>query len=152
MKDACRDDNAFAIMNGVGQDVRLAIRSLRATPVVTAVAILSLALGIGANTTIFSLVNSLLLRTLPVLEPQQLVTVSNVNPGAIGDREIWTFATWQQIQQRSHLFGGALAWSAKPFNLAQRGEMQPVDGLFANGDFFAVLGVPALIGRTFTAA
>ncbi len=57
-------------------DLRLAVRALRATPIVTAVAILSLALGIGANTAIFSLVNSLLLRSLPVANPQRLVTVS----------------------------------------------------------------------------
>jgi putative ABC transport system permease protein len=150
-KDACRDMRPFFIINGLGQDVRLAFRSLRATPVVTAVAILSLSFGIGANTAIFSLVNSLFLRTLPVSEPERLVTVSTANPGALGDREKWTFATWEQIQQRSHVVDGALAWSAPPFNLAQGGEVQPVDGLFASGDFFATLGVPALIGRTFTA-
>jgi predicted permease len=152
MKDACRDQRALSFSNGVGLDVRLAFRSLRAAPVVTAVAILSLALGIGANTAIFSLVNGLLLRTLPVVEPQRLAIPSAGPAAARGFSQPWTFAMWEQIRQRPQLFDGALAWSAAAFNLADGGEMQPVDGLYVSGDFFTTLGVPALAGRTLTAA
>jgi putative ABC transport system permease protein len=152
MKDACRDQRALSFVNGVGQDVRLACRSLRAAPVVSAVAILSLALGIGANTAIFSLVNSLLLRTLPVVEPHRLAIPSSGPAAARGVSQPWTFAMWDQIRQRPQMFDGALAWSVVPFNLADGGEMQPVDGLYTSGDFFTTLGVPALVGRTFTAA
>jgi putative ABC transport system permease protein len=151
VKEACRDGNVFSMMNGVGQEVRVALRSLRATPVVTAVAILSLALGIGANTAIFSLVNSLVLRTLPVVEPQQLAIVSSESRVARGVRDTWSFATWEQLRRRSGVFGGALAWSAEPLSVANGEDTQPVDGLFTSGDFFATLGVPALLGRTFTA-
>src|SRR5260370_9355529 len=99
--------------------LRLAIRSLRATPIVSIVAALSLALGIGANTSIFSLVNSLLLRELPVKQPQQLAIVSDVQgPGAFLGAPSWTYAIWQQIRQRARLFDGALASSTGRFNLA----------------------------------
>jgi putative ABC transport system permease protein len=139
------------------QDLRLAVRALRTTPIVTAVAILSLALGIGANTAIFSLVNSLLLRTLPIVEPQRLVAISSGTAISQGNTPAWTYAVWDQIRQRTQMFDGALAWSqglgsTTRFNLAQGGETEPVEGLFANGDFFTTLGVTALLGRTFTAA
>jgi putative ABC transport system permease protein len=130
-------------------DVRLAIRSLRSTPVVSLVAVLSLALGIGANTAIFSLVNSLLLRTLPVADPGQLVVVNDAGVTSPGIQS-WTFAIWDNIRQRSTPFDGAFAWSSQRFNLAKAGEQQPVDGMYVTGAYFATLGVPALIGRTIT--
>ena len=107
-------------------DIRLAFRSLRATPVVTAVAVLSLALGIGANTAIFSLVNSLLLRALPVTEPAQLALVTDDQGLGISS---WTNPIWDQIRSRRYLFGGAFAWSTSRFNLASGGETQYVDGI-----------------------
>src|SRR4029079_9250595 len=130
------------------QDLRLAVRALRATPVVSIVAALSLALGIGANTAIFSLVNSLLLRTLPVAEPSRLVVV-NDSPTASGFNS-WTYAIWDNIRQRSQAFDGAFAFGAPRFNLAQGGEQQLVDGLYVSGQYFSTLGVPALVGRTIT--
>ena len=90
------------------QDLRLAVRALRATPIVTAVAVLSLALGIGANTAIFSLVNSLILRSLPVADPQRLVILSGRNSGA---RPAFSYATFDQIRQHGQGFDGALAYS-----------------------------------------
>src|SRR5882724_1255304 len=127
-------------------DLRLAVRSLLATPVVSAVAALSLALGIGANTAIFSLVNSLLLRALPVKEPAQLALVTDD-----ADRGItsWTNPIWEQIRDRRDLFDAAFAWSTSRFNLAAGGETQFVDGIWASGGLFDALGVPAMLGRTF---
>src|SRR5436190_14934026 len=135
-------------------DLRLAFRSLKSTPVVSAVAILSLALGIGANTAIFSIVNSLLLRSLPVADPSRLALVTSVN-GTELSGDSWTYAIWDNLRQRSqggNVFEGAFAWSSTRFNLAQGGETRPVDGVYVSGDYFGVLGVPALIGRTLTAA
>jgi predicted permease len=126
-------------------DFRDAFRALRATPVVTLVAILSLALGIGANTAIFSIVNSLMLRTLPVASPGRLVLV-NTGPEA---GTSWTNPIWEQIRDRPQAFDGALAWSSTRFNLAQGGETEFVDGVWASGGYFDVLGVTPLIGRTF---
>jgi putative ABC transport system permease protein len=130
-------------------DLRDAFRALKATPIVTVVAILSLALGIGANTAIFSILDTLMLRSLPVREPQQL--------GLLGDGDgrrntSWTNPIWEQVRDRQALFDGAFAWSGTRFNLAQGGPTELVDGMWASGGLFEVLGVPAILGRTFTAA
>jgi putative ABC transport system permease protein len=132
------------------QDLRLAIRVLRATPIVTAVAILSLTLGIGANTAIFSLVNSLLLRMLPIEEPQRLVTVSERSP--LSYLPVYSYRVFDQIRQHGSSFDGALAYWADKSNLTIGGETQTVDRLLVSGDFFGTLGVPALLGRTLTPA
>ena len=130
-------------------DFRLAVRSLRATPIVSAVAALSLALGIGANTAIFSLVNSLLLRALPVKEPAQLALITDDEGRGISS---WTNPIWEQIRSHRDLFGASFAWSTARFNLASGGETHFVDGMWASGATFDTLGVPAILGRTFTDA
>src|SRR5712691_2011812 len=129
------------------QDLRLAFRALRATPVVTAVAILSLALGIGANTAIFSIVNGLLLRSLPVRDPSRLVLVTE---GTMTRPRAWSFPVWEQIRRRPDLFERTAGWSFTRFNLAPGGETAFVDGLWTSGSFFDALGVPAMLGRTFS--
>jgi putative ABC transport system permease protein len=126
-------------------DLRDAFRALRATPIVTAVAILSLALGIGANTAIFSLLNSLVLRSLPVREPDRLVQVR------IGERQgAWTNPQWEQIRDRPELLDGAFVWSSPRFDLASGGQTEFVNGLWVSGRYFEVLGVPAILGRVLT--
>jgi putative ABC transport system permease protein len=130
-------------------DLRLAIRTLSATPIVSVVAILSLTLGIGANTAIFSVVDSLLLRALPVKDPQRLVQLDEASTN--GQRS-WTYPIWDQIHQRPQLFDRAFAWSNTRFNLAAGGETEFVDGIWASADMFDTLGVPAILGRTFNDA
>jgi putative ABC transport system permease protein len=122
-------------------DIRDAFRSLVATPVVTAVAVLSLALGIGANTAIFSILDSLILRTLPVQDPEELVII---------DRGSWTNPIWEAIRDRQDAFASAMAWSSTRFNLAPGGQTEMADGIWASGDFFRVLGTSAMLGRVFT--
>jgi len=108
-------------------DLRLAIRPMRATPVVTLVAVLSLAVGIGANTAIFSLMNSLLLRALPVKAPQQLALVTD-NPAQ--GITAWTTPIWEQIRdRRTTHFGDAFVWSSTRFNPSRGGETEFVEGL-----------------------
>jgi putative ABC transport system permease protein len=129
-------------------DIRLALRALRATPIVSMVAVLSLALGIGLNTAIFSLVNSLLLRPLPVANPERLaILVDSDTP-----TRAWSNPLWEQIHARANVFDGAFAWShsQNTFNLARGGEARYVNGIWASGDMFRVLGVQPVIGRTFT--
>jgi putative ABC transport system permease protein len=129
------------------QDVRFALRSLRATPTVTAVAVLSLALGIGANAAIFSIINSLLLRMLPVKDPTRLVLLSDTPARA----RSWGYPVWLEIHKRQHLFEDSAAWSFTRFDLGSGGETQFVDGLWVSGSFFETLGVKAALGRTLSA-
>ena len=129
-------------------DLRDAFRALRATPVVTVVAILSLGLGIGANTAIFSILDSLMIRALPVKEPQRLVVLGIGNQG----RDSWTNPIWEQIRERQGLFDGAFAWSSTRFNLSQTTQTEYADGVWASGRFFDVLGVAPIRGRMFTEA
>ena len=116
-------------------DLRLAVRALRATPVVSLVAALSLALGIGANTAIFSLVNSLLLRALPVKAPQQLAMITDGTVMSNGTgRRSWTNPIWEQIRDRAAICSTARSRGAtQRFNLAAGGETQFVEGLWASG-------------------
>jgi hypothetical protein len=114
------------------QDLRLAFRSLRATPIVTVVAILSLALGIGAA--IFSLVDSLVLRSLPVVEPQRLVVISDTRGIRGGFTSTWTYSIWDQIRKRAEPFDGSCSWSTERFNLRQGGgETQGTSSADVNG-------------------
>jgi len=139
------------------RDLRYAVRQLRASPGFTAVAVLSLALGIGANTAIFQLIDAIRLRSLPVQNPQDL---AYIELGRGSWRAGWsstrsarlTYALWDSIRTRQESFAGMLAWSAMRFNIAQSGKAKYAEGLFVSGDFFNVLGVPPALGRTFTTA
>ncbi|MEO8661804.1 MAG: ABC transporter permease, partial [Bryobacteraceae bacterium] len=101
-------------------------------------------LGIGANTAIFSLINALLLRSLPIEDPESLVQVT------LGDGPDNALNTplWEQIRDKQTAFAGVAAYSGDRFNLADAGESRFVQGMWVSGDFFRVLGVPALLGRT----
>src|SRR6185295_1444868 len=89
-------------------NLRLALRGFRATPTVVAVAVLSLALGIGANTAIFSIIDSLLIRQLPVKDPGQLALVTD---DSLHHVRVWSYPVWAQIRDRSDLFESSAAWS-----------------------------------------
>ena len=140
-------------LDDLWQDARYAVRTLRKSPGFTAVAVLTLALAIGANTTIFSIVNALLLRPLPVAAPEQLVLVSAQRAVADGYPAGWNFAMWEQIRQQTSSLGRAVAWSvfSERLDLADQGEADPVDGLFVSGNLFQELGVIPVMGRAFAA-
>ena len=140
----------------IAGDLRFGIRQLRLNPTFTAVAVLSLALGIGANTAIFQLIDAIRLRTLPVGNPQELAYIDFTKDSHRGGwwstrSAVFTSPLWDSVRIRQQAFSGMMAWSAKPFNLAQEGKARYAEGLFVNGDFFNVLQIPAVIGRTFTA-
>ncbi len=135
------------------QDLRLAVRSLLATPLVTVVAVLSLALGIGANTSIFSLIDVLLVRPLPVAAPERLAVMSDTRGTERGFTEQWMYPVWEEFRAHAQPFDSMCAWWGERLNLApQGGEEQSVDALWVSGDYFATLGVPTLLGRTIGAA
>ena len=129
------------------QDLRYAIRALRSSPGFAAVAILSLALGIGANTAIFSLIDSVILKTLPVSHPEQLVQVTMGDSGAT-----FTNPIWEQVRDRQDVFSGIFSYGSQRFNLAAGGEARYAEGNFAAGQFFDTLGVHPVLGRTFSSA
>jgi len=133
---------------GYLHDLRVAVRQLIGTPVVTTVAILSLALGIGANTAIFSLLNSLVLRALPVKDPHRLAVLIDAS-GQTTDS--WTYPIWREVQQRQ-LFDSAFAWGTERFDLASGGVAEFVDGIWATAGMFDTLGVTPMLGRAFTDA
>jgi putative ABC transport system permease protein len=139
-------------MTSFWRDLRHALRFLRFSPGFTIVAVLTLALGIGANTAIFQLIDSIRLRTIPVKNPQELGTIR------IADRH-WgsgqfssqysqlTFAMWEQIRKRQEGFAEIAVWSGQRFNLATGGEVRKAKGIRVSGDFFHVLGVEPVLGR-----
>ena len=139
-------------MTSFWRDLRHALRFLRLSPGFTLVAVLTLALGIGANTAIFQLIDSIRLRTIPVKNPQELGTIR------IADRH-WgsgqfssqysqlTFAMWEQIRKRQEGFAEIAVWSDQRFNLATGGEVRRAKGIHVSGDFFHVLGVEPILGR-----
>ena len=144
VKEDCRDARGTRWLDEVAQDLRYGLRILRRSPAFTLVAVASLALGIGANSAIFALVDGVLLKSLPVREPERLVMV---------DEGSWTNPIWEQLRDRQHEWAdGAVAWSDTRFDLSRGGATELVEGMWASGGFFDVLGVPAVLGRTFSVA
>ena len=155
VKEATRAMWGWTSVDRAAQDVRYACRTLLQTPAFTGVAVVSLALGIGANTAVFQLLDAVRLRHLPVESPAELVEVQIAYPrsrsGAFrGRRPELTFAHWEQIRQHQQAFSGLFAWSTAVFNLAPSGEARYANGLWVSGDFFQVLGVKPLMGRLIT--
>lgn len=126
------------------QDIRYAARDLNSSRGFTLVAVLSLALGIGANTAIFSILNAVMLRSLPVEDPAQLVQIETAG------NSIYTNPLWEQIRDHQTAFSGMFAYSPTRFDLSSGGVSEPVEGIWVSGDYFRVLGVSALRGRLFT--
>jgi putative ABC transport system permease protein len=146
--------NTIGFLETLGQDLRYALRLLRLEPGFFSVAILSLALGIGANTAIFHLLDAVRLRALPVANPQELVEVemnSDHRSGNFSSRRAdFTYALWDQLRTHQQAFSGLFAWSAHWFNIAPGGEVHLIQGLYASGDFFRTLGVVPALGRVFS--
>jgi len=142
-------------MDRYSADLRFGLRQLRLNPMFTLVAVLSLALGIGANTAIFQLIDAVRLRPLPVAKPQEL---GYLDYAEHSKRSGWwstrsatfTSANWDSIRRHQQAFSDVIAWSAKQFNLALEGKARYTEGLFVSGDFFRVLGARAAAGRVFT--
>lgn len=153
---------ARASLEEIARDLRYALRSLEKRPAFTFTVIATLALGIGANTAIFTLVDALLLRPLPVSHPEQLVIVGDpaaVNTNNVGSplTDYVSFPLYRDVRERNTVFSDmyATGWSG-PIDVqmgsgAGATAEQP-HARFVTGNFFSVLGVPAYVGRTFTAA
>jgi predicted permease len=170
VKQAVRDGRAGAGIEVLGQDVRFALRLLRKSPGFTAVVVLTLALGIGANTAIFSWVNAVLLQSIPVRDPQQLVVaqwtahawpqhVGSSSYGDCGSHESGkggnvngcsvSEAMFREIESRTDLFSSATAFAGTAgLVISGNGEASIAQGLLVSSLYFETLGVPAAVGRT----
>ncbi|HLW43920.1 MAG TPA: ABC transporter permease [Candidatus Acidoferrales bacterium] len=152
-------------MNTLLQDIRYTLRILARSPGFTAVAVLTLALGIGANTAIFTVINSVLLNTLPVKNPQELAFLTN--PGATGmgvgeqsgDRDRLTYHEYMAIRDRNTVFSGVLAIQTQTLDVPvsvvngadSGGESSSFGSVnLTSGNFFDVLGVSPIVGRSYT--
>jgi predicted permease len=139
------------ILEALLRDLRFAVRLMRQTPMVSGVATLSLALGIGANVAIFNLVNALILKALPVHEPERLVVMGMRNPNAIGPANTsFTYPQWEYVRDHHDTFGAVFAASSTRFNLNEGGESRPAIGMYVNGGYFDAMGVRPIVGRTFS--
>src|SRR5258708_31365256 len=126
-------------------DIRYALRMMRRSPTFTAVAILSLALGTGANTAIFSLINTVMLRMLPVQEPRQLVELLQKYPGEPRGNGYFTFQSYEHYRDHNHVFSGLIATSG-PARVKVHAD-ETAFGEYVTGNFFPVLGIKPAIGR-----
>lgn len=149
--------NTIGVLDEAWRDLKFGARLLRLNPGFAAVAVLSLALGIGANTAIFQLLDAVRLRTLPVVDPETLVDVRIMNnPERTGDFT-GRFSNvsnplWERIRDAQQVFSSAFAWGTTTFELSTGGDSQPAEGLWVSGEFFSTLGVTPVLGRALTSA
>src|SRR5215469_6938828 len=130
------------------QDVRYGLGQLRRKPGFTAVAVLTLALGIGANTAIFSLVDAVMLRMLPVQRPDELVLLKHYSPRWGSEASpSFTNPIWEQVRDQQDVFSGVFAWGSDKFDLAQGGAVHPANAVWVSGGFFNTLGIRPAAGR-----
>lgn len=150
IKETLREMSSWASFERISQDLRYAWRMMLRSPGFTLTAVVTLALGIGANTATFSLIDAFLLRLLPVKHPEQLVFVQRVLPmGGIEDG--FSYPAFEQFRDRNRSFSGIFAIDGSTFIVSIDGQPEVVSGDFVSGSYFDVLGVKAILGRTFTA-
>jgi len=152
VKEKVRDASWETVVETIWADLRFGARLLRFNPVFAAAAILSLALGIGANTAIFQLLDAVRMRTLPVKNPQELAHISiKKRQGLSGDfngrfSEL-TNTLWEGMRDQQAGFSSVFAWGTNTFNLSPAGEVHNVQGLWVSGEYFETLGVEPAAGR-----
>jgi putative ABC transport system permease protein len=149
-KETYRDQRGMPFLEAVLQDLRYALRMLRRNPGFTSVVVLTLALGIGANTAIFSLMNAVLLQSLPVRNPAELVVVQYNDPQSGHENEDFSYPMYQAFRDKNSVFAGVFCRSGVDFNASYAGQSERAVGEMVSGNYFEVLGVRPWIGRLFT--
>ncbi|MGC2816470.1 MAG: ABC transporter permease [Candidatus Acidiferrum sp.] len=157
VKESVRSASWETHIETLWSDLRFGARLLRFNKVFAGAAILSLALGIGANTAIFQLLDAVRMRTLPVKNPEQIARIAiDHRTGASGDftsrYSDLTYPLWADIHEQQQGFSSAFAWSPTLFNIAPSGEVHMVQGLLVSGEFFQTLGIEPALGRFLTTA
>jgi putative ABC transport system permease protein len=156
VKDVTRETWGWQWLESAVQDLKYALRRLLKSPGFTAAAVATLALGIGANTAIFELLDAVLLQSLPVTNPQELAEVRMVDMHKArgnfdGAYPPVTNPIWEKLREDHQGFSGIAAWASAGFSRDSGGDARFVRGLWVSGDFFRVLGVRPIQGRVFTA-
>jgi putative ABC transport system permease protein len=146
--DAAYDVKGGGIFETLAQDIRYGLRMLAKHKAFTSIAIITLALGIGANTAIFSVVNELLLRPLPYRDADRIVTVWEVSPEGRHQNST-SRANFRAWHEQTHSFNYMAAFSDQRLNLTGTGEPEELSVQFTTPDFFKILGVDPILGRTF---
>lgn len=161
IKEECRDMRRVFFIETLLQDVRYGLRQLRRSPGLTAVAVLSLALGIGANTAIFSLMNAVMLRNLPVKNPPQIVLLGSGREAGstddLGETTLYSWMFYRQLQQKNRAFSSVCATTSLLFRslhgaVGASGALEPMNVQLVSGTYFSMLGVAPVLGRSFTQA
>jgi predicted permease len=139
---------SFVWLEQLWQDVRFGLRMLAKSPGFTTVAVLTLALGVGANTAIFSLINTLILRALPVRNPEQLVAIATVSPDAANGEDRLSLAMFEEIVKHQQVFSNLFAWNGHGLIDYEANGVKYAAGLdTVSGDYFSTLGIQPLLGR-----
>lgn len=152
VKESYRDQKCPQFLESVAQDLRHSVRSLCKSPVFAFVAVVSLGLGIGANTAIFSLIDALLLRDLPVHEPHRLFALTQTGSKKLKASSNIRYGFFRQLEEQPQILSGIFTFHGSPrTNVTVGSQGEVTDALVASHDYFRVLGVRAEIGRTFHA-
>jgi len=154
MKDDLRERNRFQPLEEALQDAAYFFRQLRKTPLFALTAILTLALGIGANTAIFTLVDQLILRLLPIGDPQRVVLLQEQGGQYYGDNmgaNAMSYTMFQTIRERNEVFEQVMCARPAWFTVSTHTEADPVSGELVSGNYFSLLGIRAAAGRVFDA-
>ena len=151
LKEVRRDLAGLPWLDSLGQDVRYAVRALRRTPGFALIAVLTLGLGIGANTAVFSVVRAVLLEPLPYAHPEDLFNISQVQD-ADGNVTGWSYANLADFSERDGIFSGVAGTQHHQLTLTGHGDPLAVDTSVVTPGFFATFGVPPLLGRALSPA
>jgi predicted permease len=151
VKDQCRDAWGLRRLDELRADLRYAVRGIRQNPAFAAVAVLSLALGIGANTAVFGLMDAVMLRVLPVEDPERLVFVFNATELGVNNGGP-PYPCFEEMRSRAAAFSGMAAFTGRDMEVIIDGVRERVSGEFVSGDYYRLLGVRPVAGRTLAAS
>lgn len=155
LKEDARTNAGLNFFDLIQQDLKFAIRSFARTPAFTIVAALTLAIGIGANTAIFSAIDALLMRPLPFVEPERLMKVSLTRPAA-GESPampdmVWSYPKFVVLRDHQTVFSSVALYTREEFTVRTDGDAERVPAEIADGAYFRILGIQPVLGRNFLA-
>ena len=154
--EAWRDQQRLRWLEDLWSDLRYGVRMLRRSPGFSASAVLTLALGIGANLAIFALVYAVLIRPLPFRDPGELMLVHLLMPDrdapGVFEKMVWSYPKYQVLRDRQHVFTGTALFAKREWSLTNAGGPERLQGEIVGASYFTLLGVDTPLGRTFDAA